>query len=69
MTRQPWLPKRILVSDPLHEGLGAYISARRPDLEVRERMPAEVSDADLGWAEAFVGFRPPKQGNWREVPW
>jgi phosphoglycerate dehydrogenase-like enzyme len=32
-------------------------------------MPAEVGDADLSWAEAFVGFRPPKQGNWREVPW
>jgi phosphoglycerate dehydrogenase-like enzyme len=65
----PWFPKKVLVSDPLHEGLGERLAGRRPDLTIRERTPAMVSAADLEWAEVFVGFRPPKEGRWRELPW
>jgi D-2-hydroxyacid dehydrogenase (NADP+) len=62
-------PRKILVSDPLHEGLGQRLLAARPDLEVRERLPAEVSADDLAWAEVFVGFRPPRQPGWETLPW
>ena len=65
----PWSPKRVLVSDPLHGGLGDFIAAQRPDLEVRERMPGEVTAEDVAQADVFVGFRPPREGPWRELPW
>ena len=66
---QPWFPKKVLVSDPLHEGLGQLLGNSRPDLEIRERGVADVTEADVAWADVFAGFRPPKRGNWRELPW
>lgn len=65
----PWFPKKALVSDPLHEGLGYLLAQRRPDLEIRERAIPDVTEADVAWAEVFVGFRPPKQGDWHYLPW
>ncbi|HEV8599143.1 MAG TPA: D-2-hydroxyacid dehydrogenase [Gemmatimonadales bacterium] len=65
----PWFPKRILVSHTLHEGLGEYLTARRPDLEVRARDAAEIGRQDVEWCEVFVGFRPPREGPWRELRW
>lgn len=65
----PWFPKKVLVSDPLHEGLGPLLGKCRPDLEIRERGVPEVTDADVAWAEVFVGFRPPKRGDWRHLSW
>jgi phosphoglycerate dehydrogenase-like enzyme len=65
----PWFPKRVLVSDPLHEGLGQRLAESRPNLEIWERGIVDVTDADVEWADVFVGFRPPKHGNWRELPW
>jgi len=65
----PWFPKRILVSHTLHEGLGEYLTASRPDLEVRARDAAEISREDVEWCEVFVGFRPPGEGPWRELRW
>ena len=70
MSRGPnWLPNKVLVSDPLHEGLGRRLSEARPDLDVRERKPPEVTEADVAWADVFVGFRPPRVGDWRRLPW
>lgn len=69
MSLHAWSPKRILVSHTLHEGLGEYLTARRPDLEVRARGAGEISADEVAWAEAFVGFRPPREGSWRELRW
>lgn len=69
MTSPPWFPKRILVSHTLHEGLGEYLTARRPELEIRARDAAEITRADVEWAEAFVGFRPPGEGPWQRLRW
>ena len=65
----PWFPKRILVSHTLHEGLGEYLSTRRPDLEVRALDAGEIRGADVEWCEVFVGFRPPREGPWRALRW
>jgi phosphoglycerate dehydrogenase-like enzyme len=65
----PWFPKRILISHTLHEGIGEYIAQRRPDLELRALDGARISGENVAWAEVFVGFRPPAQGNWRELRW
>jgi D-2-hydroxyacid dehydrogenase (NADP+) len=69
MTMTPWRPKRILVSHDLHEGLGDYLTARRPDLEVRAKPLADISAEDVAWAEVMVGFRPPREGRWQELRW
>jgi len=64
-----WRPKRILVSHNLHEGLGEYLTTRRPDLEVRAKAQADISAEDVAWAEVMVGFRPPQEGRWQELRW
>lgn len=69
MTPPLWHPKRILVSHTLHEGLGDYLLARRPDLTVRARGAAEITGEDVEWAEVLVGFRPPSSGPWRALRW
>lgn len=69
LTSTPWHPKRILVSHTLHEGLGEFLTARRPDLEVRSRDQGDISADDVEWAEVFVGFRPPRDGPWRTLRW
>ncbi|NOT07910.1 MAG: D-2-hydroxyacid dehydrogenase [Gemmatimonadales bacterium] len=65
----PWFPKRILISHNLHEGLGEFLTARRPDLTVRALALADISAADVEWAEVMVGFRPPREGAWRDLRW
>lgn len=57
------------MSHTLHEGLGDYLLARRPDLEVRARDAAEITGPDVEWAEVLVGFRPPRDGPWRTLRW
>lgn len=69
MAETSWHPRKVLVSDPLHEGLGQRLAESRPDLEIREQGVADVTDADVEWADVFVGFRPPKTGPWRTLPW
>jgi glyoxylate/hydroxypyruvate reductase len=69
MPPAPWHPKRILVSHTLHEGLGEYLLARRPDLEVRARGQREITAEDVEWAEVYVGFWPPAVGPWRALRW
>lgn len=65
----PWFPRRILISHTLHEGLGEYLAARRPDLELRALDANDIAADDVGWADVFVGFRPPREGPWRELRW
>lgn len=69
MTETQWRPRKVLVSDPLHEGLGLRLAESRPDLEIRERDVPDVTDGDVAWADVFVGFRPPRTGPWRTLPW
>jgi phosphoglycerate dehydrogenase-like enzyme len=69
MSREPWHPRRILVSHTLHEGLGDYLLARRPDLDVRAKGQGEITPQDVEWAQVYVGFRPPASGPWRELRW
>lgn len=69
MDSTPWHPRRILVSHTLHEGLGDYLLARRPDLEIRARDAAEITGPDVEWSEVLVGFRPPREGPWRTLRW
>jgi D-2-hydroxyacid dehydrogenase (NADP+) len=58
-----------LISHTLHEGLGEYLAARRPGLELRALDAADIRAEDVAWAEVFVGFRPPREGPWRKLRW
>lgn len=69
MSLAPWFPKRLLVSHALHEGLGDYLLARRPDLEVRARGLTEITAEDVAWAEVLVGFRAPGVEGWQQLRW
>lgn len=64
----PWTPRRILITHDRSDGLGAYLLARRPKLEVRATTPSRVSADDLNWAEVYLGFRPPPHP-WGTVRW
>ncbi len=59
--RLPFAPRRILIGASYHAPLTAFIRARRPDLDLRGAPHSALTAADLAWAEAYVGFRPPPQ--------
>jgi len=60
---------RVLISHVQPAPLADYLRTRRPDLDLRLRLPAEVTTADLDWAEVLVGFRRPPVAGWGQVQW
>jgi phosphoglycerate dehydrogenase-like enzyme len=66
----PFAPRRIVVGANAHAGISAHIRARRPDLELRGAPFTDITDDDLAWAEAYIGFkRPPKVSSMGNVRW
>lgn len=62
--------RRVLVATRSHADIVAALRARRPDLDVRGAAHTEVTDADLAWADAYVGFkRPPQAATLGSVRW
>lgn len=63
-------PTRVLVGhDRRPDELAALIRARRPDLECRAIRSSRVTEADLDWAEVYLGFRRPRPAGWGGVQW
>lgn len=59
---------RVLVAFPRASQLAERIRVQRPDLEFRQRRPAEVTQDDLDWAGVLIGFRrPPSWGGLRWI--
>ncbi len=50
-------------------GLDERLRAARPDLDIRAKDLDLIDDADLAWADAFVGFRRPKPASFGNVRW
>lgn len=50
-------------------GLDDRLRAARPDLEFRAKDLDHIDDADLAWADAFVGFRRPGPAMFGNVRW
>ena len=50
-------------------GLDDRLRAARPDLDIRAKDLDLIDDADLAWADAFVGFRRPKLASFGNVRW
>jgi D-2-hydroxyacid dehydrogenase (NADP+) len=62
-------PARLLIVDRDRDTLAVWINERRPGLEIRTRDRAEVSQADLDWADAYMGFRPPTSLALDDIGW
>lgn len=65
----PYCPKKILIGYNIHDNLVAYLRERRDDLEYRSKPFTEVTNADMAWAEVFVGFRRPPISDWGSIRW
>lgn len=65
----PYCPRKILIGYNIHDNLVAYLRQRRADLEYRSKPFSEVTNADMDWAEVFVGFRRPPITDWGNVRW
>jgi D-2-hydroxyacid dehydrogenase (NADP+) len=60
--------ERFLVAGDHVAGMKDAIAAARPDLDLRLKRVAEITAADLEWAQGFIGFRRPAAG-WGNVRW
>ena len=66
----PFAPRRIVIGANAHAHMTAWLRERRPDLEVRGARMVDVTQADMDWAEAYVGFRrPPAASTLGAVRW
>lgn len=52
-------PRRLLVVDRDRDLVAAWIAERLPGLEIRTAERGALVAADLEWADAYLGFRPP----------
>lgn len=60
----PFAPRRLVIGANAHAELKAFISGRRPEVEIRGAKFAEVPAADLEWADSYMGFkRPPSSAS------
>jgi phosphoglycerate dehydrogenase-like enzyme len=57
----PAPPTRVLLTDFFRDAQLPLIRAARPAIEFRAVAPQDLTPHDIAWAEAFIGFRPPKQ--------
>ena len=65
----PYSPKRVLIGYNIHDKLVAYLRERRDDLDYRSKPFTDVTNADMAWAEVFVGFRRPPITDWGSIRW
>jgi phosphoglycerate dehydrogenase-like enzyme len=65
----PSPPTRVLLTDFFREEQFPLLQAARPKIEFRVVGPKELTEKDIAWAEALVGFRPPKHLEVRGPKW
>lgn len=58
-----YIPRRVLVGAGAHEAFVRAFRSALPQVEFRGNAHTAISDEDLAWADAYVGFkRPPRPG-------
>lgn len=63
-------PRRVAIGANYHAGISAILTAKRPDLEIRGAKFTDITDADLAWADTYIGFkRPPAATSMGSVRW
>lgn len=65
----PAPPRRILVGASDAEAVASRLRASRPELELRAVPSSQVTDADLAWADCYLGFRRPTVASMGAVRW
>ncbi len=66
----PILPiRRVIIGQNAHVPMAAQLAAARPDLEIRGKPFTEVTDDDLAWADAYLGFKRPALPTMGNVRW
>lgn len=66
----PFHPRRVVIGANAHAEISAWLTARRPDLEIRGAPFMEITTADLDWADTYIGFRrPPSARTMGQVQW
>ena len=60
----PFKPRRILIGYNVHDKLVSYLHERRADLEYRSKLFTDITNGDMAWADAFIGFRRPPVTDW-----
>jgi phosphoglycerate dehydrogenase-like enzyme len=65
----PYKPRKVLIGYNIHDKLVAYLRERRDDLDYRSKLFVDVTNADMAWAEVFVGFRRPPVTDWGSIHW
>ena len=66
---EPFHPRRIVIGANAHEEIAAALRGARPELEVRGNRYLELTDADLAWADSYVGFKRPPVATMGGVRW
>ena len=65
----PKPPRTVLVTDFFRDQQLPLLRAARPKIEFRAVAPQDLTPQDIAWAEAFIGFRPPKHLEMRGPKW
>ena len=60
---------KILICDAHGDELGAFLSARRPDLSCRVRTADTLTATDRMWADALIGFTVPVDLDHSSIRW
>jgi D-2-hydroxyacid dehydrogenase (NADP+) len=66
---EPFRPRHILVGANAHEEITAALHRARPELALRGNRYLELTDADLAWADSYVGFKRPRTATMGGVRW
>ncbi|MBC7844623.1 MAG: D-2-hydroxyacid dehydrogenase [Gemmatimonadaceae bacterium] len=61
--------RRVVIGQNAHAAMTRLISASRPDLEIRGNVFTEISDDDLAWGDAYIGFKRPPLPTMGNVRW
>lgn len=65
----PSPPRTVLVTDFFRGDQLPLLRAARPKIEFRAVAPQDLTQDDIAWAEALIGFRPPRQLEVRGPRW
>ncbi len=66
----PFAPRRVAIGANAHAEITSWLRERCPDLEIRGARMVDVTQADMDWAEVYIGFRrPPAASTLGAVQW
>lgn len=68
-TPLPAAPQRVVIAHDSHDAMSRALLTACPQLEVRGLVPNAITDNDLAWGEAYIGFRRPALSSMGSIRW